>query len=289
MTRLPALLRRGGAEAKRWLSFRRCRSNLPALPARHALGCGTDPRQRAAVAPIAGSVTPFGTSGTGPPGRSHPVESGEALHHAARRWARCRRQWSRRHSRDARGGCSAGSRTGDVCARSVNSTALGRRPSRQLCGFVLATSADEAGNGRYVRRPPVTELPGETTLLEPNSHLQSEGEDGDADRNWERAKEDGPACPHQGVPDVEGISRVPVGAVRDEVVRCERVIGASLSTRQSRSRQCVAWLAADHTMMPAPAASNGIPKRLRTLGLPFQPARRVCAESASGAAMLTVV
>jgi len=27
---------------------------------------------------------------------------------------------------------------------------------------------------------------------------------------------------------------------------------------------------------------------LRTLGLPFQPARRVCVESASGAAMLTV-
>jgi hypothetical protein len=41
--------------------------------------------------------------------------------------------------------------------------------------------------------------------------------------------------------------------------------------------------------MPAPAASIGMPKKLRTLGLPFQPPGGVCVESASGAAMSTVV
>ena len=108
------------------------------------------------------------------------------------------------------------------------STASRRPPSRQRCGLDVATPTDEARNRRYVRRPPVTELPGETTLLEPNSHLQSEGEDGDACRNRDRAKEDGPACPHQDVPDVEGVSRVPVGAVRDEVLGCEQMIGVEL-------------------------------------------------------------
>jgi hypothetical protein len=43
------------------------------------------------------------------------------------------------------------------------------RPSLQLCGFVVATSADEAWNRRCVRLPLVTELPGETTLLEAHS------------------------------------------------------------------------------------------------------------------------
>jgi hypothetical protein len=45
----------GGAEAKGDFSFRRSRSNLLALPAGDALGSGTDRRQRAGVAPIAGS------------------------------------------------------------------------------------------------------------------------------------------------------------------------------------------------------------------------------------------
>jgi len=53
--RLPALLRRGGAEAKGGFRF--------AGAGRSCLRWGTDPRQRAAIAPIAGSVTPFGTSG----------------------------------------------------------------------------------------------------------------------------------------------------------------------------------------------------------------------------------
>ena len=54
---------------------------------------------------------------------------------------------------------------------------------RALAGSVAARSADEAWNRRCVGLPPVTELPGETTLLEPNPHLQPEGEDGEAERN----------------------------------------------------------------------------------------------------------
>jgi hypothetical protein len=79
------------------------------------------------------------------------------------------------------------------------------RPSLQLCGFVVATSADEAWNRRCVRLPLVTELPGETTLLEAHSTCSPEGEDGEAERNCGRAKEDGPACPHHDVPEVEGL------------------------------------------------------------------------------------
>jgi hypothetical protein len=45
----------GGAEAKGDSRFAGAGSNLLARPARDALGNGTDPRQRAAVAPIAGS------------------------------------------------------------------------------------------------------------------------------------------------------------------------------------------------------------------------------------------
>jgi hypothetical protein len=74
-------------------------------------------------------------------------------------------------------------------ARSVMTSCRLTSRIKQLCGFVVATSADEAWNRRCVRLPPVTELPGETTLLEPNTHLQSDGEDGEAERNCERAKE----------------------------------------------------------------------------------------------------
>ena len=44
-----------GGRGQGRLSFRRTRSDLLAVPARDALGSGTDPRERAGVAPIAGS------------------------------------------------------------------------------------------------------------------------------------------------------------------------------------------------------------------------------------------
>jgi hypothetical protein len=69
MARLPALVRRAALRPE--VTFvRRCRSDLLALPARGALGCGTDPRARRSRPRSSGEVTPFGTSETRRPSRS---------------------------------------------------------------------------------------------------------------------------------------------------------------------------------------------------------------------------
>ena len=76
---------------------------------------------------------------------------------------------------------------------------------------------------------------------------------------------------------------MPVGAVGDEVLGCEQVIGVELEHPPLALSPFRRGLAADHTMVPTPAASIGMPERLRTLGPSFQPARGVSVESASGA------
>jgi hypothetical protein len=115
-----------------------------------------------------------------------------------------------------------------------------------------------------------------------------EGEGGEAESNCGRAKEDGPACPHQDVPEVQGVARMPVGAVRDEVLGCEQVVRVELE------HPPVALSPFGRVPRGGPQdgadarGGIGMPRRLRRLGLGFQPARRVRVESASGATMLTV-